>query len=70
MLNEMATGKHVEWDGEKFRDYVNIGTGFVFLGVFHLLKLDRFCMMRKIMQSYGNTCQTCIHSRKKKVPGW
>ena len=29
MLDEMAIRKHVDWDGEKFRGYVDIGTGVV-----------------------------------------
>ena len=29
MIDEMAIRKHVDWDGEKFRGYVDIGTGVV-----------------------------------------
>ena len=29
MLDEMAIRKHVDWDGQKFRGYVDIGTGVV-----------------------------------------
>jgi hypothetical protein len=29
MLDEMALRKHVDWDGEKFRGYLDIGTGVV-----------------------------------------
>ena len=29
MLDEMALRKHVDWDGEKFRGCVDIGTGVV-----------------------------------------
>ena len=29
MLDEMTIRRHVDWDGEKFRGYVDIGTGVV-----------------------------------------
>jgi len=29
VLDEMAVRKHVDWDGEKFRGYVDIGTEVV-----------------------------------------
>ena len=29
MIDEMAIRKHVDWDGEQFRGYVDIGTGCV-----------------------------------------